>query len=158
VHHLFKTGLSPSAETFLITADILIIIFSIIQFILELFQFWRRKLEYIKDLENWVENFIFVLSVIFAGYHLQLDCFCPDKATWSLAVLVIFFGYINQVYFLRRLPYTGITISIMYNILYTFAELTVIAALLVFSFSLPFFMLLKIPVSVINMYACISVS
>jgi len=118
------------------------------QFVLEIFQFWKRKLEYIKDFENWVENVIFILSVVFAAYHLQLECFCPDKLTWTVGILAIFLGWINHVYFLRRLPYTGITISIMYNIIITFAKLILIAALLVFAFALPFFMLLKIPVSV----------
>jgi len=144
---LLKTGLSSEAESFLITADVVIIVSSIMQGVLEIFQIWKRKLKYFTDLENWVENVIFVLSVVFAVSHLQLECFCPDRFTWSIGILAIFFGWINHVYFLRRLPYTGITISIMYNILITFSKLILIATLLVFAFALPFLMLLRAPVS-----------
>jgi len=142
------TGLSSSAESYMYAADVLIILFSIFQLVLEAIQFWSRKLEYLLDFENWLEILIFVLSVAFAVGHLQVDCFCPSKAVWTLGILAIFLGWMNYVIFLRRLPYTGITISILYNIFSTFFELILIAALLVFAFALPFYMLLKIPVSV----------
>jgi len=139
--------LTDSAKAFITTAGVLIIFFSICKLLLECFQFWRRRLEYVQDFENWLEVIIFVLSVVFISYLFSSDCFCSDKHTWTVGIIAVFLGWMDLMVFLRRLPLTGITISIMYNIFTTFLELIFIATLLVFAFALPFYMLLVIPVS-----------
>ena len=110
---------------------------------------WRRGTKYIRDLENWLEVLVFVLSIMFVIYHIEREdeCSCPDRTTWTVGILAVFLGYMDLVFYLRRVPITGITISIMYNIFTTFLELIFIAALLIFAFALPFHMLLVIPVS-----------
>ena len=143
----YHSGLSDSASAFLTTAEVLIIFFSVIQLSSEVLQFWRRRIQYILDIENWLEVLIYVLSVIFVSRHLDSDCFCSDRATWTLGVIIVFLAYMDFVVILRRVPITGITISIMYNIFATFLGLIFIAALLIFAFALPFYMLLVIPVS-----------
>ena len=142
-------GVTKSDSAFLIAADVMIIIFSIIQLLLEFSQMWRRRIQYVLDLENWLEVLVFVLSIVFAIYHIDREdeCFCPDRTTWTVGILAVFVGYMDLIFYLRRVPITGITISIMYNIFTTFLELVFIAALLIFAFALPFHMLLVIPVS-----------
>ena len=140
-------GISRSVRVFLTVADVLIITFSIIQLFLEFSQMWRRRIQYILDLENWLEILIFVLSIVFVIYHIDSNCSCPDRRTWTVGILAVFLGYMDLIFYLRRVPITGITISIMYNIFTTFLELVFIAALLIFAFALPFHMLLVMPVS-----------
>ena len=140
-------GLEDSDSAFLLSAEVLIIIFSIIQLSAECFQFWRRKVQYVLDFENWLEILVYVVSVVFVARHLDSECFCSDRHTWTMGIIAVFLGWINLLFFLRRVPFTGITISIMYNILTTFLGLIFIAALLIFAFALPFYMLLEIPVS-----------
>ena len=138
-----------SDKAFLKTADVLIIIFSICQLILECFQLWKRKLAYLLDHENWIEVTMFVISVAFVSYHLRsaADCFCSTPYTWALGIIAVFLGWMNLIIFLRQVPLTGITISIMFNIFTTFMKLLFFATLLIFAFALPFYMLLLMPVS-----------
>ena len=89
----------------------------------------------------------------FVTRDLTSDCFCPDRATWTVGVIAVFLGWMNLMFFLRRVPSTGITISIMFNIFTTFLGLIFIAALLIFAFAIPFYMLLVIPVSHCNTVA-----
>ena len=128
----------------------LIIFYCIIELLSESYQFWRRRLQYLLDFENWLEILIYVLSVIFVYRDLTSECFCPDRATWTVGVIAVFLGWMNLMFFLRRVPATGITISIMFNIFTTIVKLVFIAALLIFAFALPFYMLLVIPVSQSN--------
>ena len=107
-------------------------------------------MQYLLDFENWLEILIYVLSVVFVVGDLNSECFCPDRAIWTVGVIAVFLGWLNLMFFLRRVPSTGITISIMFNIFTTFLGLVFIAALLIFAFALPFYMLLVIPVSQCN--------
>ena len=140
-------GIMRSETALLTAADVMIITFSIIQLFLEFSQLWRRRIKYILDPENWLEVLIFVLSIMFVIFHIDSDCSCPDRRTWTVGILAVFLGYMGLIFYLRRVPITGITISIMYNIFTTFLELIFIAALLIFAFAIPFHMLLVMPVS-----------
>ena len=104
-------------------------------------------MNYLLDFENCLELLIYVLSVAFVTQDLISECFCPDRATWTVGIIAVFLGWMNLMFFLRRVPSTGITISIMFNIFTTFVKLVFLAALLIFAFALPFHMLLMIPVS-----------
>ena len=127
--------------------------YCVIELFSELYQFWRRRIKYLLDFENCLELLIYILSVIFVTRDLTSDCFCPDRATWTVGVIAVFLGWMNLMFFLRRVPSTGITISIMFNIFTTFLGLIFIAALLIFAFAIPFYMLLVIPVSHCNTVA-----
>ena len=142
-----QLGLEGSEDSFLTAADALIMVFCIISLMLECLQLWRRRVQYVLDFENWLEILIYVLSLVFVSQHINSECFCADRETWTVGIIAVFLGYMDLIVFLRRLPLTGITISIMYNIFTTFLGLIFIAALLIFAFALPFYMLLQIPVS-----------
>ena len=141
-------GVEDSEIAFLFAADVLIIFISISQLLFQIFKFWRRGLQYLIDLENWLALVIYVLSIAFVSSHVEADCHCADnKHIWMVGVIAVFLVWISFIVFLRRVPITGITISIMYNIFTTFVGLIFIAALLTSAFALPFYMLLMIPVS-----------
>ena len=126
----------------------MIIIYCISQLLLEILQLCKRKQKFVVDLEKWLEVIVFATSITFAIYHLQLEeCFCPDKFTWAMGVIAVFLGWINHIVFSRQIPFTGVIVSIMYNICLTFVKVMLIAAQLIFIFALPLYMLLTIPVS-----------
>ena len=144
---LQNLGLTSNEISFLIIADVIIIIYCVSRLFLEGIQICKRKLQYFLDLENWLEIAVFITSILFVIHHLQLKCFCPDKRTWTMGIIAVFLGWIDHIVFSRQIPFTGIIISIMYNIFITFVRLVLIAAQLIFAFALPFYMLLTIPVS-----------
>ena len=140
-------------------ADIVIIVYCTSWLLLEALQLWRRKLQYLLDFENWLEIILNVTTIAFVLHHLQLQCFCPDRRTWTLGIIAVFLGWINHVVFTRQVPITGVIINILYNICFTFFGLILMAAQLMFAFALPFYMLLANPVSVhiYRLYACICI-
>ena len=140
-------GVEDSETAFLTAADVLIIFISVSQLLFQIFTFWRRGRQYLLDLENWLALVIDVLSIAFVSSHLGAECQCSNRHIWMVGVIAVFLVWISFIVFLRRVPITGITISIMYNIFTTFIGLIFIAALLIFAFALPFYMLLVIPVS-----------
>ena len=148
-YHLI-IGLRDEDIAYLNTAEKLIIAYCIIEIFSECYEFWRRRINYLLDFENWLEISIYVLSVTFVTQDLISECFCPDRATWTVGIIAVFLAWMNLMFFLRRVPSTGITISIMFNIFTTFMKLVFLAALLIFAFALPFYMLLVIPVSQCN--------
>ena len=135
-------------------ADIVIIVYCTSRLLLEALQLWRRKKQYLLDFENWLEVIVFVTTIAFVSHHFQLECFCPDRRTWTLGIIAVFLGWINHVVFTRQIPFTGVIINIIYNICITFVGLILIAAQLIFAFALPFYMLLTNPVSAYKLHVC----
>jgi len=139
-------GLSSQEYRMLNAVNFIILLSSILQLLLELLQMWRRKFLYFYDLENFVEIPLFVLTIIFCVGHKRADCFCTSAMSWQVGAVALFLAWTDLLMFLKRLPFTGIPINILLNIVYTFATLAIIPALLILSFSLPFYLLLVRPV------------
>ena len=139
-------GLSSQEYRTLDIVNYIILLSSIVQLLLELLQIWRRKFLYFHDLENLVEIPLFVLTIIFCLGHHRGDCFCTTSGVWQVGAIALFLAWTDLLMFLKRLPFTGIPINILLNIVYTFATLAIIPALLILSFALPFYMLLVRPV------------
>lgn len=120
---------------------------SAVQLLRELVQLWRRRTLYFYDLENFVELSLFVLTIIFCAGHNSDDCLCTNAAMWQIGAVALFLAWMDLLMFLKRLPFTGIPINILLNIVYTFLTLAIVPVLLILSFSFPFYMLLVRPVS-----------
>ena len=146
IHVCTHSGLSGQEYHTLEVIDYIILSSSIIQLLLELLQMWRRKLTYFYDLDNIVEISLFVLAIVFSVGHNRSDCFCTTAGIWQVGAVALFLAWIDLLLFLKRLPFTGIPINILLNIVYTFTTLAIIPALLILSFALPFYMLLVRPV------------
>ena len=94
---------------------------------------------------------LYISSIIFVVLYKQTydedRCDCISKGTWRVGVIAVFLGWTTIISELKKFPITGITINMLSSITYTFFKLTPVAALLIFTFALPFYMLLAIPVS-----------
>ena len=142
-------GLSVKEYGLLSTVNYIILLSSAVQLPLEILQLWRRKVLYLYDLENFVEFPMFVLTIIFCAGLDNNDCFCTNAGIWQVGAVALFLAWIDLLMFLKRLPFTGIPINILLNIVYTFTTLAIIPTLLILSFALPFYMLLVRPVSIV---------
>ena len=93
---------------------------------------------------------LYISSICFAVFFKEThedQCDCISKGTWRVGVISAFLGWTTIISELKKFPLTGITINMLSSITYTFIKLTPVAALLIFRFALPFYMLLALPVS-----------
>ena len=75
------------------------------------------------------------------------DCWCTEGSTWPLGAFACALAWLNLLIILKRLPFTAVPINMMMNIIKTFISLALLPILLIFTFALPFFMLLANAVS-----------
>ena len=144
---LLIVGLSEREHNIFAVVNYIILSFSAVQLLREIVQLWRRKVIYFYDLENFVELPMFILTIIFCVGLDNNDCFCTNAANWQVGAVALFLAWIDLLMFLKRLPFTGIPINILLNIVYTFITLAIVPTLLILSFAFPFYMLLVRPVS-----------
>ena len=111
---------------------------------MEMLQFILRRLNYVKDWINWMENLIFTFSIIFV-WVFHTDCYCQYSWQWQIGVMAVFFSWINMIIFISKLPLTGIYVVMFLDIFYTFMRMVLLSLLLVLSFSFAFYMLFYKP-------------
>jgi len=121
--------------------------FSVIRICLKAIQFCYRRLGYLRKLDNWVEAFLFVSSIIFVSYGLQSGCQCPKSWQWQYGALTLLCAWLDLVLFLKKFHLTGIYVLMFVDILSTFIKMVLLSALFVISFALTFFMIFYRPVS-----------
>ena len=145
----FNTGMSDAAVLFLFVGAMLLLVIMIVLIFLNALKFYRRRMIYLKDLVTYVEAVLSVSTFVFVVLYLESrnDCFCASTSAWEAAVVAVFFGWMGLIIHLTKLPLTGIIVNMLLSIFYTFVKLAIIAALLCFTFALPFYMLLTQPVS-----------
>ena len=104
-----------------------------------------RQLEYFKDLVNWTELVLYMCAIIFSWtFHSQ--CWCPFPWQWQIGAVAVFLSWIALIIFFQKLHLTGVYVLMFTTILCTFLKLTILALLLVVSFSLSFYMLFNLSV------------
>jgi len=143
----------------LFAVSIIIILFSVIRVVIEIVQVYLLRLTYFFELENWLEVFLFVSSIIFVSYGLESGCQCPASWQWQFGALILLVAWLNLVLFLKKLPLTGVYVLMFLHTLYTFMKMILLSALFVISFGLTFYMIFYRPVSpsymlIVVLYAC----
>ena len=84
------------------------------------------------------------------------NCWCADRITWQIGASACVLAWLNLVIILKRLPFTAIPINMMINMMGTFISIALLPLLLIFTFALPFYMLLTNPVSYAPRVKCIN--
>ena len=121
-------------------------IVSIIGLLVELAQLVYFRARYFLNLHNYVELIVYATALVFV----QVDpdnCWCADTVTWQIGAVACVLAWFNLVLILQRLPFTAIPINMMINITISFISIALLPLLLIFTFALPFYMLLAVPVS-----------
>ena len=83
---------------------------------------------------------MFLLTIVFV-FGFANDCWCSPPWQWQIGALVMFMAFFNLVLLLKRMPWFGVPISMLLNIIIDFLKLIYLPILLIFSFVFPFYML-----------------
>lgn len=154
----FNDGDKPDSQYwFLFIAAVIIVALGLTRLIMEMIQFILRRLNYIKDWINWMENLIFAFSIVFV-WVFHTDCYCQYSWQWQIGVMAVFLAWINMIIFISKLPLTGIYVVMFLDIFYTFMRMVLLSLLLVLSFSFAFYMLFYKPDLQVSYVACTVIS
>ena len=138
--HVVAIG-SSGEQVFLRFAAVMLLIFCGIRTVMELFEFAQRKLQYLKEAENYLEILLVICTAIFAIAGHAADCFCVNGFSWQFGAMALFLGWIDLIVYLKKLPLTGIRINMLQTVVATFLKLVYLPAILIIAFALPFYML-----------------
>lgn len=137
-------GRTAAHYWFLFIASIVIVFLALMRLLMEAYQLFLRRLEYIKDWINFLEILTFSCTIVFV-WIFHTDCFCPYDWQWQIGIIAVFLAWINLVIFVQKLPLTGIYVVMFLDIFYTFMRMIILSFLLVLSFSFAFYMLFYKP-------------
>ena len=126
---------------FLRFTAVILLIFCGIRIVMELLEFVQRKLQYLKEIDNYLEILLIACTAIFAIAGHAEDCFCVNSFSWQLGAMALFLGWIDLIVYLKKLPLTGIRINMLQTVMITFLKLVYLPAILIIAFALPFYML-----------------
>ncbi|XP_065891015.1 transient receptor potential cation channel subfamily A member 1-like [Dysidea avara] len=137
--------LSTRKTEFLFAATIILLLFSVLNLIVEGLQALSRRLDYLKEWDNYMQLTIPALTITFVISNKLHDCFCPSGPQWQLGSLVIFLAWFNFILLMRSVPFTAIPINMLFGITRSFLKVIVLPVLLITSFGIPLFLLLHQP-------------
>ena len=144
--HLFIADISDTERRSIRGAAVIVILLAIFHICIEGYQFWSLKHYYFLEVANWIEMFLFIFSIIFV-WVFHTDCLCPQKWQWQIGAIVVFFGWIDLILLVRRLPFTqtGLYIVMFTDIFITALKLIIFAFMLVLALSLALYMVFHEP-------------
>lgn len=132
--------MSDSLRDFTFAVAILVIVLSSSRLAFEIGQFCQLRLNYMKDLVNWIEVAAYICSIVFV-WVFHTECLCPFEWQWQFGVVAVFLAWITLLIFVQKFPQMGIYVLMFLSICYTFLKAVILFALLVFAFSLTFYMI-----------------
>ncbi|CAI2350815.1 unnamed protein product [Caenorhabditis sp. 36 PRJEB53466] len=120
-------------------------ILAICQIGIEFFQLYQRKFAYLTNWENWIDCFIYSTALL-TVYDFT-DCTATSGVRqnwqWLLAALCIFFGWINLLFMIRKMPRFGIFVVMFVDIVKTFFRFFPVFVLFIIAFSSSFYVILQ---------------
>lgn len=127
-----------------------IVVMSLFHLLKEIFQIWDEKFKYLLKIDNWMEWFLYMTSLVYMfQYSGKLDTDPnseKDQYSYSLkavAATAIFIAWVIFVLYLRRFSTFGIYIIMMTNIIKTLVKIIILFIPFVIAFGIPFFLLLR---------------
>ena len=126
----------------------LAVILSLLSIAFLVFEMWIMRFKYLMqdllgyfaDYETIIRVGVFLLTIIFV-FGFWNDCWCAPPWQWQIGALAIFLAYINFILIFKRVPWFGVYINMLFNIIIVFLKLIYLPVFLIFSFAIPFYML-----------------
>ena len=106
-------GQSATQQEFLVTAAVMIILYSIFGLVLEVFYFFQQLHIYLFDIATWVDVPLFICAIIFTSVF-HSDCLCPQEWQWQVGVVTVFLMWVHLILYMRRMRVLGESISLWY--------------------------------------------
>ncbi|XP_078360427.1 transient receptor potential cation channel subfamily A member 1-like isoform X2 [Oculina patagonica] len=142
---LLEDGSKEQKNVFLDIPRFTIVVMSLFHLLKEIFQIWDEKFKYLLKIDNWMEWFLYMTSLV---YMFQYNALYRNKdgSAYSLkavAATAIFIAWVIFVLYLRRFSTFGIYIIMMTNIIKTLVKIIILFIPFVIAFGIPFFLLLR---------------
>ena len=96
--------------------------------------FWRDWSTYFN-----IQIPMLIFTVMFVS-SIQEECLCAAKWQWRIGTMTVFIAWIRLFFELHQFPMIGLYVEMLQKILQQFINVSVVAAVLVFSFGIPFYM------------------
>lgn len=97
------------------------------------------KAEYFVDPSNYLEIPLHCLSIAFALVYMN-HCFCASVLQWQVGTVAVFLAWMDLILYLNKWPLLGVYIEMLWKIARRFFTVLFIAILLLFAFSLAFYL------------------
>ncbi|KAF6035906.1 hypothetical protein EB796_005782 [Bugula neritina] len=111
----------------------------------ELFQLSNSPFSYFQNLENLLEWFLYVTSLLFCFLSLLIliivSIFCVPWQ-WQTGAVAVFLAWMELILIIRKLPWLGIYVVMFTHIIATFARFFIVFFLFIIGFAVSFHMLL----------------
>ena len=110
-----------------------------------LYEIWfHYKMRDTSDFFDYVELafkiVLFLLTIVYV-FGFFNECWCTPPWQWQIGALAVFMAYFNFLLLLKGLPWFGVYISMLLNIIKIFLKLAYLPILLILTFAFPFYML-----------------
>ena len=96
--------------------------------------FWRDWRTYLN-----IQIPMLVCTLLFTS-SIQEECLCSAKWQWRVGTMTVFVAWIRLFFELHQFPMVGLYVEMLQKILQQFINVSLVAAVLVFSFGIPFYM------------------
>ncbi|CAH3142085.1 unnamed protein product [Porites lobata] len=123
-----------------------IVIMSLFHLLKELFQIWDEKFKYLLKIDNWMEWFLYMTSLVYMFQYRELNSKAGTNTELNItavAATAIFIAWVIFVLYLRRFSTFGIYIIMMMNIIRTLVKIIILFIPFVIAFGIPFYLLLR---------------
>ena len=99
---------------------------------------------------------VFLLTIVFV-FGFVNECWCAPPWQWQIGALALFMAYFNSILLLKGMPFFGVPINMLLNIVITFLQLIYLPLLLILSFAIPFYMVFVRdgPAVLVSIYRCL---
>uniref|UniRef100_A0A1I7U7E2 ANK_REP_REGION domain-containing protein n=1 Tax=Caenorhabditis tropicalis TaxID=1561998 RepID=A0A1I7U7E2_9PELO len=120
-------------------------ILAICQIGIEFFQLYQRKFAYLTNWENWIDCFIYSTALLTVYDFTECSSTSGVRLNWQwlIAALCIFFGWINLLFMIRKMPRFGIFVVMFVDIVKTFFRFFPVFVLFIIAFSSSFYVILQ---------------
>ena len=106
--------------------------------------FWRDWRTYLN-----IQIPLLVSTLLFTSSVLE-ECLCAAKWQWRIGTMTVFVAWIRLFFELHQFPMIGLYVEMLQKILQQFINVSLVAAVLVFSFGIPFYMAFHDPAAEVN--------
>jgi len=145
---IFHIDFTDAKERFLSVATVFLIISSCAHLALEGLQVFNRKLQYLKDWQNYLEISLSISTISFVLSVRLNGCYCPNASQWQLGCVIIFVGWIDLIILMKSIPFLAISVNMLISITQSFLKLAFLPVVLIISFGIPLYLLFHQPVNI----------
>ena len=117
--------------------------FSGFYLILECFQLYHRRKQYLMEFENYVQVVMYSLTIVFVYPHglYGTECWCFPSWRWQIGAVALFLAWFNCCFLLKDWPWVGQPVTMLIHVYYNFFKLVYLPILLILTFGFPLYML-----------------